>query len=146
MRLYHFCAAAFLEKIKREGLTLGATPVQVSGRLFLVPKTQWLTVRAEFDQYWNGMVTLPYDRTAYRIEVKVPHDRARDLLDWATLKGRLQKIHGANCILTDFDVPEAHPEDWRIYLGHIKPQWLRKVVANPHPVESRIQGLEIGVE
>ena len=128
MKLYHFCAPQFLAGIRREGLTLGRTPFLLAGRMGFIKGTQWMTVNPDFEQCWNGMVTIKYDRTAFRLTYTIPKDARERLVTWWQLKARMVKKLGPGCILADFDTC-GDPENWRVYLGHVKAGWLRGVAA-----------------
>ncbi len=129
MKLYHFCAPQFLEGIQRRGLTLGRTPFyQAGNKIAFLAKTQWMTVNPEFKQTWNGMSRLRYDRTAFRLTFVIPKSAQKHILTWPDLKERLVSKFGESCILPDFE--SGHDaENWRIFMGRVKPGWLRSVTA-----------------
>jgi hypothetical protein len=129
MKLYHFCAPQFLEGIQQRGLTLGRTPFyEEGGKTAFLARTQWMTVNPEFKQAWNGMVALRYDRTAFRLTFVIPKSAQKHILTWPELKNRLIRNFGEGCILRDFESGQD-TENWRIFVGRVKPGWLRRVVA-----------------
>lgn len=140
MKLYHFCAPQFLEGIRREGLTLGRTPFQLpTGRLGFIQGTQWMTVNPDFEQAWNPMDTIRYDRTAYRLTYAIPKDAREHLATWWQLKARMIAKLGEGCIWPHFEV-DQDLENWRIYMGRVHPVWLRKVEAKGAHAAARRDG------
>ena len=87
-----------------------------------------MTVNPEFEQSWNGMVTIKYDRTAYRLTYAIPKNERSCLLTWQEMKGRMQRKFGEDCILPGFE-DDMDTDNWRIFLGRVKPGWLRAVKA-----------------
>ena len=130
MKIYHFCAPQFLRGIQKQGLTLGVTPYRTNGKIAYLRGTQWMTVNPEFAQPWNGMVSIRYDRTAFRLTYTIPKPERSRLLTWWELKARMQRELGEESILPDFD-DDVDAASWRIFLGRVKPGWLRAVLAKP---------------
>jgi hypothetical protein len=129
VKLYHFCAPQFLDGIQENGLILGMTPLCGKQKQILwLRNTQWMTVNPLFEQSWNGMVSIHYDRTAYRLTYAIPKNERSHLLTWWELKARMQRKFGEGCILPGFD-DDADANNWRIFLGRVKPGWLRAVKA-----------------
>ena len=89
MRLYHFTPRHRLEPVLRHGLSRGLTPIVIGGKLVRIPGYQWLTTNPDFRQSWNDASLLPFDRTAYRIQLAVPRSAAPQLLPWPTWKAEL---------------------------------------------------------
>lgn len=139
MKIYHFCAPQFLDGIQKQGLTLGMTPYRASGKVAYLRNTQWMTVNPEFNQKWNGMVTLRYDRTAFRLTYAIPKHVRSHLLTWWEMKARMQRELGEGCILPGFD-DDVDADSWRIFLGRVKSGWLRAVKAKADATGS-IDGL-----
>lgn len=133
MKIYHFCAPQFLGGIQKQGLTLGLTPYRAKGKVAYLRGTQWMTVNPDFEQSWNGMVTVHYDRTAFRLTYTIPKQERAHLLTWREMKARMQRELGADCIFPGFDA-DMGSDSWRIFLGRVKPGWLRAVKAKADAV------------
>lgn len=118
IKLYHFTAARFVHGVLEEGLTKGSIPVRLDP-----PKVrygyQWLTRSEEFDQSWNTMTSLDYDRTAYRLTVEIPSLAQHKLIDWHRHCRRLVPSHVARMLNA-----KGNPKDWVLYNGVIQPQWI----------------------
>lgn len=123
MKLYHFTAGRFLEKVKHEGLTLGCFPLLINGQVALRPNTQWLTKNPSFEQPWHDpeSTQLKYDRREYRITVSIPKSYRVNLLDWGEIKRKLGHV-----FIPDFDWHQDHI-NWYIFIGQIKPNWFREI-------------------
>jgi hypothetical protein len=119
--LYHFCPEWMLESIRIQGIAKGVVVVQDRQKPVFKAGYQWLTVNPAFDQSWDSMSTLPYDRTAVRIEVGIK--KPSRLYKW-TKSGR--KIAGNEMyeVLSSF----GDPENWYVYHGIIKPTWFKGIV------------------
>jgi len=118
--LYHFTPSWMLDSIKKTGIREGRVIVQERPPKFKAGH-QWLTVNPDFNQSWDALSTLPYDRTENRIEVKIP--RIQNLFKWS-LFGK--KIAGEEM----FNVLSAYgdPENWYIYRGIISPGYFVEIV------------------
>jgi len=138
MKLYHFCAPQFLRSIQERGLILGVTPFRVDeNKTSFLRYTQWMTVNPSFEQSWNGMVTVKYDRTAFRLTYAIPKGERSHVLTWQELKARMQRSLGENCIPIGFDNHDyCDPDNWRIFMGRVKPGWLRGVTAKADAVKT----------
>lgn len=133
MILYHFTAARLVERIKREGITLGGVLDIVKGQTVIRRGHLWLTVNANFyDQEWNSMETILYDRAEFRITVEVPTAEAHKVINWVEFcnnGGVHKEVSRTLNALGD-------PENWRLFKGAIPPAWFtaidRKLLAIPH--------------
>jgi hypothetical protein len=126
MILYHFTAARFIESIKREGITLGAVLTGIkNGKPILQQGYLWLTVNIDcHDQEWcKNRVTIPYDRSAFRITVDVPFYAEKRVINWLDFcnSGRVQKE------VVELLNAYGDPENWRLFRGYIPPQWFKFV-------------------
>lgn len=123
--LWHFTAPHLLEGILKDGIALGVTPVKENGKLRFLGAQQWLTSNMFFDQEWCANSTLPYDRTAIRLQVKIPEDRRSSLLDYkgwrALLRGRM---------LPDFTACKS-AKSWFVFQGIIEPEWIVDIKRKP---------------
>lgn len=118
-KLYHFTAKRFLKSIKHEGLTRGVMLKNINPPEFLLNK-QWLTKKAEFDQGWSiGTGRLQYKRNEVRLTIEIPHDERINLKPWTQMKFLVPLVANE---LEDSDL--ADPENWYIYQGRIKPEWI----------------------
>jgi hypothetical protein len=124
MRVYHFTARHRLEPVFRYGLTKGLTPVIDGGKAGRIPGYQWLTKNPGFRQTWNEASLLPFDRTAYRIEIVIPRSAKRQLLPWPQWKTELGER-----MIPGFDV-HGDPKNWLIFKGTVPPAWFRTITAN----------------
>lgn len=124
MILYHYTAACLIERIKREGITLGGVLDRRNGRLVLRTGYIWLTTNANFHgQAWNTRVTIPYDRAEYRITVEIPAAREQNVINWLDYcaDGKIPPDIAAD--LNSI----GDPENWRLYKGAIPTQWFQAV-------------------
>ena len=124
MILYHFTAAKLVNRIKREGITLGGVLDIVNEKLVLRRGLLWLTVNSDFhNQEWNSMRTIPYDRCEFRITVNVPADSECHIINWLEYcaSGNIsnEMADGLNAI--------GDPENWRLYRGIIWPKWFTAI-------------------
>ena len=124
MKLYHFTAGWMLESILKEGLTKGCVPISIQPPRFNYG-FQWLTSNDNFNQSWCEYLTLPYNRNDYRIVVKIPDSKKRFLINWIE-QGRKYSNNEMFNTLSEF----GDPENWYIYQGKIKPQWIKNVLKN----------------
>jgi hypothetical protein len=129
MRLYHFTPRHRLEPILRHGLSRGLTPVVIGGKLVRIPGYQWLTTNPDFRQSWNDASLLPFDRTAYRIQLAVPRSAAPQLLPWPNWKAEL----GAR-MMPGFD-SHCDPKNWVVFKGTAPPTWFTHIMPNPNVAE-----------
>lgn len=121
MKLYHFCAERFFPSIQKSGLTQGKIPLITSGKFSFISNSQWLTTNPDFNQEWNAMFELKYDRTAVRITVKIPIEDKK-LVKWSELS-KLPDLIETAAILNSY----GDPENWWIYVGKVKPNWFREI-------------------
>jgi hypothetical protein len=122
MILYHFVAIHLLEAVKREGLTLGVLPLRDGKRVFIAKNCQWLTRNPDFGaQHWATFRrTLPYDRTAYRINVVIPKAHRIYLKPWPEL-----------CLPDNYLNETLGWQDWYVFVGRIPAGWFREIVKKP---------------
>ena len=129
MKLYHFTAKHFVPAIIEHGLTLGMTPIghedPTDPEFFIqdgwVQGTQWLTSNPDgVKQAWASRVAVPYSRTAARLTVEIPFTRRGHLRPGVWMVDRYGMPAKA---LSLFD----GSQDWWVYLGSIKPQWIKAV-------------------
>lgn len=124
MKLYHFTAEWMIEGCLREGLTKGQMVISDRPPIFK-PNMQWLTSNKDFDQSWCRYSMLPYNRNDYRLTIKLP--KSENLVKWSESGKDLTTLEMYK-ILSEF----GDPENWYVYKGIIKPQWIRKVTKNPN--------------
>ena len=123
MKLYHFCPEHLLERIKREGLTLGMIPVINNGEFVgFIKNRQWLTSNKSFVQDWETGSSLPYRRNAIRITIKIPKFNMLHLTRWI-LFDSFGKLEETSKILNSF----GDPENWFIYNGKVLTSWFREI-------------------
>ena len=127
MKLYHFAAAHMLNGIQAEGLTRGSIPrFDAHGKpVVLCLGWQWLTDNPAWEQSWNTRTFVPYSRTAYRIEVRVPKSAHTRLKRWLDICG------GFGPWTADILNNGYTPEEWFVFCGRIPPAWFRRVERNP---------------
>ena len=118
MKLYHFTSKHHVQGCLDKGLRLGVIPIQgPPDKLTFIKEMQWLTQNPEKAQSWNENSTLPYDRTEYRLTVKIPKAHRRKLIPW-------RLIEDMSPILSS----DGDPDNWYVFDGIIKPGWIRDVV------------------
>lgn len=121
MILYHFTADRFMESILENGIKRGRIPHKDSSGFRFKEHYQWLTENPERNQSWAEYSTLPYDRTEYKITVKIPKLRMKNLKKW---------IDSNECKKNQFSGTlnsYGDPENWHIYRGTIFPQWIIEI-------------------
>ena len=122
MTLYHFCPAHMLDGIKRQGLTLGAFPLQGDGHFTPMWGFQWLTSEPDpKKQSWATSHFIDYSRTAYRLTIEIPHSHKRSLF-LATDFIKHLKLEQKMIVLA-----WAGHEAWYIFKGNIPPKWIKKI-------------------
>lgn len=124
MKLYHFTAEWMLGGCMREGLTKGQMVISDRPPVFK-PNMQWLTSNKNFEQSWCKYSSLPYKRNDYRLTIKIPN---RDNLFNFLIQGHELTSPEMYETLTQF----GDPENWYVYKGIIKSQWIKKVTKNPN--------------
>lgn len=122
MILYHFTAKRFLRSILSEGLTRGVMVKTFNPPSFIFHK-QWLTKKKEFDQGWSvGTGILPYKRNEIRLTLEIPLNKIENVKPWTQMKFLVPEV--AN----DLEASDlADPENWMIYQGEIKPEWIIEI-------------------
>lgn len=127
MKLFHFTAERFANRIRRDGITIGVISQfdehgQFTG---IVKGWRWLTDDPDFShQSWNERITIPYDRCAVRFTVDIPDSSKH-------------RIHSALEVLTDvypnsrFLLNWPFSRSWWLYKGRIFPAWLTECVLRP---------------
>lgn len=129
MKLYHFTAKRFLKDVKKEGLTKGHFPLlQDNGNVVLARNCQWMTKRPGWDQVFHDpeLTELKYDRREVRLTIVIPKSRRVLLFD----KPRMIRAFGG-ALIPDFFAYEDC-ENWFVFCGRVKAQWIRNVEFNPH--------------
>lgn len=127
MILYHFTAKIFLDRIKSEGITLGATPIKFKGQQAFINAQQWLTKKKDFHQEWCEFSSLPYDRSECRLTIKIPKNFQKFLLSYTDYS---KWLGGSKIDYFDkFDNGEFDKSvlDWLVYQGNIPKLWVKKV-------------------
>lgn len=127
MKLYHFTAAHLIDRIKKDGLTLGCIPLSIDPPN-ISKGYQWLTANKLFDQEWCKYSTLPYNRNDYRITIKIPKSHRDKLIPWIPLWEELKKHVLLIKHLNDF----GDPENWYVFNGNIPTEWFRQIIGNGH--------------
>lgn len=121
MKLYHFCPKHLLEDILKEGLTKGKTPRVLSGKVFLMSGTQWLTKDKEVSgQSWNTSILLPYNRAEVRLTVDIPESHAGNLFPARDFMVTFAPESADGVLGWEFS------ENWYVYRGEIRPHWIKK--------------------
>ena len=113
------------KSIEKEGLTEGKLLVDFEKKKFKTGH-QWLTKNQDFTQSWNEHSSLPYDRTAVRLRIEIPDNPARYLFKW-TKHG--ERMAGAEV----YEMLSCYgdPENWYIFKGNIKPDWIKEIRVKP---------------
>lgn len=127
MKLYHFTPAHLVESILKNGLTLGKLPIALeNGKISFLWPCQWLTSNGDWGmQSWATSQLINYDRTAYRLTVKIPKAHREYLREaWEYC----YRLPGLAYKLVD-DWPGS--EHWYVFLGRIPPGWIRRVEKKP---------------
>jgi len=119
MKLYHFTAEAYLERIKREGITRGDVATSPTGG-FNAP---WLTNDPSWEsQRWQRGSIL--DKSEVRITVNIPDDDSKCVY-WSTLAGAL-KVSSQWYLALD-DAGGGKSENWWVYRGTVPPEWFEAI-------------------
>lgn len=123
--LYHFTAKRFLGSIFREGLTRGVMLKSIDPVEFIYNK-QWLTKNPRFNQGWViGTGRLPYKRNEVRLTIQIPNEKRLNLKPWTQMKFLVPLVANE---LEDSEL--ADPDNWYIYQGEIKPDWIIETIEN----------------
>lgn len=121
MRLYHFTSRHHIRGCLHQGLRLGMVPLSIDP-----PKVlggyQWLTSNPDRAQSWNEGSSLPYDRTAYRLTVRVPDSERHRLYEWLSVGPLLVPPP----MLADLNA-YGDPDNWWLFDGFVPPGWLEDV-------------------
>jgi hypothetical protein len=120
MILYHFTSRYHIESIKIEGITKGQIPMMTKGKIALIPGYQWLTENLNYDQEWCKNGTLKYDRSEFRITLKIPRSHVGKVINWIDFCKQLPGYF-------DFLNTHGDPWNWRLFEGRIKPGWFMKI-------------------
>lgn len=109
----------------KQGLTRGVMVKSINPISFIYNK-QWITKNSSFNQGWSiGTGILPYKRNEVRLTIEVPTNKMENCKPWSQMKFL--------CPLVAKDLedsPLADPENWYIYQGEIKPQWIKQIDEN----------------
>lgn len=127
IKLYHFTPDHLLMGCQLDGLTKGVLPIQISGQIRVLANIQWLTLNPSFTQSWNVMSSLPYDRTANRLTICIPHTCIESLYLWTAI-GPLMAPKTYQWLSLVGDA-----QNWCIYVGKIPPEWIVETIKNPNP-------------
>lgn len=120
---YHFTAKRFLESIQKEGITRGVMVRTFNPPTFLHNK-QWITINPEFDQSWAvGSGILPYKRNEVRLTIELPLAEIENCKPWSQMRFLTPAV------AKDLEA-YGDPENWHIFQGRIKPQWITQVDYN----------------
>lgn len=119
MILYHFCADKHIKKILREGLTNGGVHEPTKTGYLLHTGWMWLTTDPDpKHQSWNAQITIPYNRTEWRIEIEIPDDALDRVYD----KKRLCILYpNADILFNNW----KGSEHWRAFRGQIPKEWFK---------------------
>lgn len=123
MTLYHFTANHLIQGCLETGLTRGVVIVSIAPARFK-GNWQWLTANPSWQQSWNTMTRLQYDRAEWRITIDFPERVMCRLKHWWT--------EGAS-ITPLFDSLNAFgdPHNWWLYHGLIPAIWFTAVEHRP---------------
>jgi hypothetical protein len=123
MKYYHFTAKHLLNRIRREGLTLGQVLISVDP-IKLIPGYQHLTTNKDFNQSWQDQrySSLPYNRNDVRLTIKIPFKHCRNVLNWLDFSKNFPTSEILNS--------HGDPYNWRVYRGSIPKEWISKVEWN----------------
>ena len=124
--LFHFTAAQFIDRIRKEGITKCVIPFgfEPDGRVKLRRGYQWLTREQSFEQPWAQVGTLPLTKNAWRITVEIPAVFSNQLARWDELCVR----YPIACA-DDLNMIPGHG-DWYLYRGEIPPEWFGAITRN----------------
>lgn len=108
-----------VEAIKREGLRLGAYPIFSGDKAEFIPNIQWLTAEPDrTKQSWATSYLIHYDRTAYRLTIRIPGSHHKKLIKAIEYVSVLPERDRG--IVLDWPGSEM----WYVFQGHIPPQWI----------------------
>ena len=122
MKLWHFTSPHHVEGCRRYGLRLGMVPVSLDPPR-LLRGYQWLTSNPDRAQSWTEGSTLPYDRTAFRLTIRIPRSHRGHVRRWTEV-GPLLVAADTLATLNEF----GDPENWWLYVGAVPPRWIERVV------------------
>lgn len=125
MTLYHFCAENAIKSIMRHGINRGyITEICEQGTYIIHGGWRWLTKDPDPGrQSWATMNAIPYTRTAWRLEIHIPHAEANRVYDKA---GIIKIYPGCRKLFEGF----YGSENWRVFRGSIPKEW----IANAMPI------------
>lgn len=129
MKLYHFTQHVNLENIKQKGLFLGVLPLIKNGIYNQIPGHQWLTINPNFEQPWNAQQIIEIDKCEVRLLIVIPKSNAYRLIKWTDYKTneKFKETYELTTYAGDF-------ENWWVFKGRIKPNWIRKVEVKPKKI------------
>lgn len=83
-----------------------------------------ITINSEFNQSWaEGTGRLPYKRNEVRLTIEIPIEEVENCKSWEVMKFL--------CPLVAEDLSSfGDPENWYIFQGEIKPDWITKIDFN----------------
>lgn len=123
--LYHFCSDVHLEAILKQGLTRGVVAWISNGMPRVRTGFQWLTENPERSaQQWcpQHLSSLPYDRCANRLTIRIPLEDQVALSRWVDA-GPLMVPEDQLRILNMF----GNAKEYWLYRGSIPAEWITQV-------------------
>ena len=130
-KLYHFTPEHMVRGCLQDGLTRGCIPLSIDPPEFAMGY-QWLTSNKAFQQSWCQYSSLPYDRSAFRITIKIPKSEKKagrlvKWMDYCRQNLSNEKLQSAASVLNSY----GDPENWYLFHGTVKKEWFVKVSRNP---------------
>jgi hypothetical protein len=127
--LYHFTAARLINRIKLQGITLGGViDLDEKGRIILHRGYIWLTTNPDFyNQEWNSMTTIPYDRAEFRITLSIPPAYQDKVINWLEFCAS----GGVRPYVAEQLNAFGDPENWRLFKGVIYRKWFTSIDRKP---------------
>ena len=123
MTLYHFTSPKHIHGVLRDGLSMGRVLISMDP-LRACSGYQWLTTNPDWEQSWNTMTNLDYDRTAYRLTISIPRIARSKLIKWVPHGKRMVEPHAWRALNSD-----GTPENWVLFKGVVRRQWFDAVDA-----------------
>ena len=117
MTLYHFCADKHVNKILRDGITIGALVEPTPQGCIIHKGWIWLTTDPDpKDQSWDTRNLVKYSRTAWRLTVAIPDSERKRVYS----RFGIVSIYPACDMLFYLKGSES----WRVYHGMIPKEWI----------------------
>lgn len=127
MTLYHFTKPESLANIQKHGITLGVIPIPTKCDWLFIRGYQWLSSNPNFAQPWDTREHQNYDRTRYRLTVRIPKTSLDDLMEWIPAAVFLNFPSEG---LTEFNYG-GEGANWYLFKGRIPPKWIRSIDERP---------------